>query len=99
MRAVRIPAPPGNELDWGREAADSLVGRLFRSHPASYRALTGQGGSDDVEAVNLFLLGEEERHRGEYVAAERYFRRALELDPDFAVCAWYLILVWKRFEP
>lgn len=95
VRDVRVPAPRGDLLAWGREAADSLVGRLFRPLHARYRALSGQGGSDDAEAVNLFLLGEEEHHRGEYVAAEQYFRRALDLDPAFSICAWYLTLERK----
>lgn len=95
VREVRVPARGGNALAWGREAADSLVGRLFRPHYASYQALTGQGGSDDAEAVNLFLLGIEEHDRGEYVAAEGYFRRALDLDPGFSVCAWHLTLEQK----
>jgi putative peptide modification system cyclase len=44
-----------------------------------------QVSTDDLDALKAYALGQEKEDAGDVVAALGYFKRALELDPDFAL--------------
>ena len=95
---VIVPGDP-DPLVWSRSISDSLVSRLFPHWAAEFHDLNRRS-SLEPQAVRAVLAGNEQFQLDNMAAAAAEYRRALELDPDFAQAAWQLMLVrrWEREE-
>ena len=83
--------------------ADELSGLILRDLGFSAAAAKGRGSTladlttSSDEAYSLYLQGLDRYYRYDYVAAEESFRKAVAIDPGFALAYWRLAWMQIRF--
>lgn len=93
---VRVGGSAGAIDDWAQAAADSLVARLHPEWVLEFREFSAEGRP--LAARQAYLEGKSLFEGRRWDESEVEFRKAVSLDPGFALARWMTLIAmkWRR---